>query len=99
MPEERGGVAAAWHVRCLIGPNKAQSALEEVLLQIAELEHRLIVLRERAAKLAHYVEIATEYESEISADNPPRRKRRGSRSRAEPKSGTVIELPRNESKT
>lgn len=75
---------------------RAQTELEQILTEIGRLDQQLAKLRERAAKVADYLEIAREYEGNPRAGYPetePRR-RRSRRKRSTSSNGeNIIELP------
>jgi hypothetical protein len=87
--------------------SRAQNELERVLLEIGRLEAQLASLRDRASKLAHYLEIARGYAGDSRAgfveDGAPSelRPRSGGKTRArrvkkKPREeASIIELRRN----
>lgn len=50
--------------------DQAEAELIQQCKEISELEKRLRVARTRAEKLAHYIEIAREYEASLRTDDP-----------------------------
>ena len=59
--------------------DEAEAELVRLCKEISELEQRLRVARTRAERLAHYIEIAREYQASLRTDDPGEQETVGSK--------------------